>query len=39
MATVIDRESPTDRNRRTLRVLLAIVAVLVLAAFAVGIRW
>jgi len=27
------------RNRRVLRVLLAIVAVLVASAFAIGIRW
>ena len=27
------------RNRRVLRVLLAVVGVLVLAAFAIGIRW
>jgi hypothetical protein len=28
-----------QRNRRTLGVLLAIMAALVLAAFAIGIRW
>jgi hypothetical protein len=28
-----------DRNRRVLRVLLGIVAALVLASLAVGIRW
>lgn len=28
-----------ERNRRTLRVLLAIMAALVVAAFLVGIRW
>jgi len=39
MAIMVDRESLGDRNRRTRRVLLAIVAVLVLAAFAIGIRW
>jgi hypothetical protein len=27
------------RNRRTLAVLLGIVATLVLAAFAIGVRW
>jgi hypothetical protein len=28
-----------ERNRRTVRVLLAIIAALVVAAFLVGIRW
>lgn len=28
-----------DRNRRIVRVLLAIVAVLIVASFMVGIRW
>jgi hypothetical protein len=28
-----------DRNQRVLRILLAIVAALVIAAFLVGIRW
>ena len=39
MAIMVDREPLEERNRRTRRILLAIVAVLVLAAFAVGIRW
>lgn len=28
-----------ERNRRTVRVLLAIIAALVVASFLVGIRW
>ena len=39
MAIMVDREPLEGRNRRTRRILLAIVVVLVLAAFAVGIRW
>lgn len=39
MATMVDGEPLRHRNRRTLRVLLAIMAMLVLAAFAIGIRW
>jgi hypothetical protein len=40
MATMADHDEPLrDRNNRTLRILLAIMAALVLAAFAVGIRW
>jgi hypothetical protein len=35
-ATAVDLR---DRNRRVLRVILAIMATLVLAAFMVGIRW
>jgi len=39
MAIMVDSDSLRERNRRTLRVLLAIMAALVLAAFAIGIRW
>ena len=39
MAIMVDRGSLRERNRRTLRILLMIMAVLVLAAFAIGIRW
>jgi hypothetical protein len=37
MSTVMD--GLDDRNRRLRRLLLAIVAVLVVASFLVGIRW
>jgi len=39
MAITMKGESLRERNRRTLRLLLAIMAALVLAAFAIGIRW
>lgn len=39
MAIMVEGDSLKERNRRTLRVLLAIMAALVLAAFAIGIRW
>jgi hypothetical protein len=38
VAIVMDQDLHR-RNRRTLGVLLAIMGVLVLAAFAIGIRW
>ena len=39
MATMVDGGPLEERNRRTVRILLAIVAVLMLAAFAIGIKW
>jgi hypothetical protein len=39
MDGVVDRDSLNERKRRTVRILLAIVAALVLTSFAVGIRW
>ena len=38
-ATVMTADNLRARNRRVLTILLAIVAALVFAAFAVGIRW
>jgi hypothetical protein len=39
MAAADDRSGLSARNRRVLRVLLGIVALLVASAFAIGIRW
>jgi hypothetical protein len=40
-AAMADSQDPQlrDRNRRTLRVLLAIIAALLVAGLLVGIRW
>lgn len=37
--SAIVRDGMRERNRRVLRILLAIVGVLVLASLLVGIRW
>lgn len=36
---IVTREDPRERNRRLVRVLLAIVAALLVGSFLVGIRW
>jgi hypothetical protein len=39
MIATRDDDEPRDRNRRTLRVLLLIMATLAVGALLVGIRW
>jgi hypothetical protein len=39
MIATRDDHEPRDRNRRTLRVLLLIMAALAVGALLVGIRW
>jgi hypothetical protein len=35
----MDHDGVKDRNRRVMRLLLAIVAILIVSSFFVGIRW
>jgi hypothetical protein len=39
VAAIVADQDLQRRNRRTLGVLLAVMAALVLAAFAIGVRW